>query len=104
MRITQARSIDHMKKHLPAKPAADSQHGSVDTLVVSRVRQRRTAEASPRGAMTSLTHGDVARYAFSLLFAVAALGVILFGDGRNENWAYTTLGALVTAFVTRRAP
>lgn len=94
-----------MKKQLPAKPAADSQHDSqhdsVDTF--EAVEPRRKA-ASRRGALASLTHGDVARYAFSLLLALAALGVILFGDGRNENWAYTTLGALVTAFVNRRAP
>lgn len=55
--------------------------------------------------LTDLSHSDVARYGFGLLFALAALGVVFFSDNRHaENGAYATLGSLGTAFITRRVP
>lgn len=90
-----------MKKHVAAGPGADGRHERHGTHEQPQRSRRRVRS---RGVLAGLTHGDVARYGFGLLLALAALWVILFEDGRNENWAYTTLGALVTAFVNRRVP
>lgn len=49
-----------------------------------------------------ISHSDIARYGFGVLFALAALAVVFFSDNRHaENWAYATLGSLATAFINR---